>query len=157
MIYVIDTSSLSVLKTYYKGVFGSFWIHFDNLVTEGRLISVKEALKESDKNIDSEHLQQWITSNKSIFLPPRSKQETEFLREIFAVPHFKQLIPQKHLLTNKPVADPFVIAAAKVRNGCVVTEEKNKTGAAKIPNVCDHFNIQWTNIEGMMKKEKWNF
>lgn len=155
MIYVIDTSSINVLKNYYTGVFSSFWESFDNLVKEGRVISVKEALNEAYSKIDSEHLQQWIRANKSIFLPPSSKTEAQYVKEIFDIPHFKYLIPDKKLLTSNPIADPFVVAAARIRNGCVVTEEKYKKGASKIPNVCEHFNVRWTNIEGMMKEEKW--
>ena len=52
-----------------------------------------------------------------------------------------------------PVADPFVIALAKVRDGCVVTEETMRPNAAKVPNVCEHFGIEYTNVEGFMNKE----
>lgn len=157
MIYVIDTSSLSVLKYYYKGVFSTFWGHFNLLVQSGNLISVREAYKEADEKIDSEHLQEWLENNKSIFLPPESPEETEFVREIFVVPHFKALIPDKKILTSNPLADPFIVASAKIRNGCVITEEKLKPNAAKIPNVCEHFGVRWTNLEGLMKEEKWNY
>jgi hypothetical protein len=44
------------------------------------------------------------------------------------------------------------IASARVRGGCVVTEEANKPNAAKIPNVCEHFGIHWTNVEGFWKQ-----
>ena len=30
----------------------------------------------------------------------------------------------------------------------VVTEEKFKKDAAKIPNVCEYFDIEWTDVEG---------
>jgi hypothetical protein len=38
-------------------------------------------------------------------------------------------------LCGSPVADPFVIACAKVSNGAVVTQEVKKEGGLKIPNV----------------------
>jgi len=55
------------------------------------------------------------------------------------------------------VADPFVIALAKARDGCVVTEETMRPNAAKIPNVCEHFGIEYAKLEGVMNKEAWTF
>jgi hypothetical protein len=50
-----------------------------------------------------------------------------------------------------------VIAKAKVVGGCVVTQEKKKPQAAKIPNVCEHFGIHCVNLEGFMEQENWTF
>jgi hypothetical protein len=50
-----------------------------------------------------------------------------------------------------------VIASAKVLDGIVVTQEVKKDGGAKIPNVCDHFEIRWTNLEGFLAENKWEF
>lgn len=80
-----------------------------------------------------------------------------FVSEIFSIPHFQNLVGQKQTLKGTPVADPFIIACAKVKNGCVVTEEVMKQGAARIPNICEHFGIDCTNVEGFMEREKWEF
>ena len=77
--------------------------------------------------------------------------------EIFGLRHFQNLVGERPRLTGKPVADPFVIASARVRRGCVVTEEALKKNAAGIPNVCDHFSIPWTNLEGFMERHDWRF
>ncbi|MBN1450323.1 MAG: DUF4411 family protein [Anaerolineales bacterium] len=156
MIYVIDTNSLNVLKNYYLEPFQSFWRDFNLLVEEGRLLSVREVYQELDGLVDAQHLQDWIRTNKDIFYPPQA-EETEFMAQIFAVSHFRQLVPQKKTLTSNPFADPFVVASARVRNGCVVTEEKLRPNGAKIPNICEHFGIDWTNLEGLMKNENWRF
>jgi hypothetical protein len=63
----------------------------------------------------------------------------------------------KARLTGTPVADPFVIACAAVRNGAVVTEEKFKQNAAKIPNVCAHFQVDCIDLEGFMRAVVWSF
>lgn len=76
---------------------------------------------------------------------------------IFSVRHFLNLVEEKKRLTGRPVADPFLIACAKVRGWSVVTEEKLKPHAAKIPNVCEHFNVRWTNVEGFLKSRGWTF
>jgi len=64
---------------------------------------------------------------------------------------------KKERLQGNPVADPFVIAKAKVLNGCVVTQEKYKENAAKIPNVCKHFEILCIDLEKFMENENWKF
>jgi hypothetical protein len=98
----------------------------------------------------------WIESHKQMFLQPTAA-EAGFVVEIFAVPHFRSLVGEMQRLKGRPVADPFVIASARVRGGSVVTEEANKPNAAKIPNVCEHFGIHWTNLEGFLKQVGWTF
>jgi hypothetical protein len=156
MIYVFDSSSFIVLSHYFPERFPSFWKRFDELVSKQRIISVREAYKELDVGVSKPHLRDWITVNKQIFVPPTA-EETEFVREIFSVPHYQQLVKPKQRLTSNPVADPFVIAAAKMRNCCVVTEEAKKDNAARIPNVCEHFGVSFLGLEGMMEHENWEF
>lgn len=55
------------------------------------------------------------------------------------------------------MADPFVIASAYFRKGCAVTEETYKPNAAKIPNICEHYEIDCISLEDLMKKESWVF
>lgn len=63
-----------------------------------------------------------------------------------ADPHYSE----KQRLRGSPVPDPFVIACANVSAGTVVTQEVKKEGGSKIPNVCEHFKIKWTNLEGSL-------
>jgi len=84
-------------------------------------------------------------------------EELKFVGKIFQVRHFQAMIRKQERLKGKPVADPFVIARAKISGACVVTQEKKTENAAKIPNVCNHFGIRWTNLEGFMKEENWKF
>ncbi|MCZ6821218.1 MAG: DUF4411 family protein [Calditrichaeota bacterium] len=63
----------------------------------------------------------------------------------------------KQRLKGTPVADPFVIASARIRQACVVTEEGKKKNAARIPNVCEYFGVDCTNLEGFMERERWRF
>ena len=51
----------------------------------------------------------------------------------------------------------YLIAKAKVLNICAVTEEKLKDNAAKIPNVCQNFDVCCMNLEQFMQKEGWSF
>lgn len=80
-----------------------------------------------------------------------------FISEIFAIPHFQSLIKPKFLLTSNAAADPFVFASAKIKQGCVITEEEKKNNGAKIPNICEHFSIDCENLEGFLKRQNWQF
>jgi hypothetical protein len=109
-------------------------------------------------NNDERHswLWNWMKQNRRIFSIPDAEQ-TAFISEIFKIQHFQTLIGMKQQLIGKPVADPFVIACAHVLKGCVVTEEREKPNAAKIPNVCSHFGIECTNLEGYLSRKSWTF
>lgn len=156
MRYVFDTNSFIVLGHYFPERFPSFWERFDELVSNGGIASVREVRRELDHLAARQHLIDWIAGNKGIFVLPRP-EEAEFVRDIFAVAHFQQLVGRKQRLKGSPVADPFVIAAAKLRHACVVTEESKKRNAARIPNVCEYFEIDCTNLQGMMEREGWRF
>jgi hypothetical protein len=73
------------------------------------------------------------------------------------------LIEKRKILDGGPVADPFVIAKAKVENLTVVATEgfkpdgSAKPNAPKIPNICNYFKIKCLNLEGFMDNEKWRF
>jgi Domain of unknown function (DUF4411) len=155
MIYVFDTSAFIRLNSYYPDVFPAFWEQFDQAVAARDIISTREVLRELDRE-DPDHVLTWAKRNLDVFAMPTG-DETKFVGLILAVPHFQQLIGTKARLTGTPVADPFVIACAAIRNGTVVTEEKLKQNAAKIPNVCQHFNVQCTNLENFMRAVGWSF
>ena len=155
MIYVFDTNTICVLKNYYPKRFPSLWTNLNGLV--GTIItSVAEVHRELDRHSAADFLDDWIKENKGIFHKP-CIAEQKIVGEIFAVPHFQNLISQKALLEGTPVADPFVIASAKYRCGTVVTEEVLKPNAAKIPNVCGHFDIPCINLETFMDHQGWKF
>jgi len=86
-----------------------------------------------------------------------STAETEFIAEIFRVSHFRDLVSERQRLKGSVVADPFVIACARVQEGCVVTEEAFKPDAAGIPNVCQYFGIDCTNFEGFLNHMGWEY
>jgi hypothetical protein len=155
MIYVFDTGAFIRLNSYYPDVFPGFWQQFDQAVGAGDIMSTREVFRELDRE-DSDHVLTWAKGNMDVFTTPTA-EETEFVGRILAVPHFQQLIGTKARLTGTPVADPFVIACAAVRDGTVVTEEKTKPNSAKIPNVCEHFAISCLNLEKFMRAVGWSF
>ena len=160
-VYVFDTSSFSQLfGSYYRSVFSTLWALFDEMVLTGRLVTVREVKNEIERypGTKLETLTEWCASHRELFTTP-TLQEQRYVADIFRHSHFRQLVTQKARLKGMPVADPFVVAKARLIGvgGCVVTEEVHKPNAAKIPNVCEHFGVDCTNLEGFMERERWQF
>ena len=156
MIYIFDNSSLSRLKHFFPEGFVSIWSGLDDLARQNRLISTREVWNELQRGAADKSVHEWLKTRKEIFTTPDAN-ELQFVAQIFQVKHFQSLIGEQQRLKGTPVADPFVIACAKIRKGTVVTEELMKPHAAKIPNVCDHFDIPCVNLEDFMKQQKWSF
>ena len=157
MTYVFDTSSFRVLRHYYPDRFPSVWVGVEGLVASGQLVSTREVFNELERFDDPGPILEWARNHRDIFATP-TNEETDFVARIFLVQHFQTLIAQKSILTGRPVADPFVVAAAATKEeGTVVTQESFKENAAKIPNVCQHFGVPCINLEEFMAHQGWNF
>lgn len=156
MIYVFDNSPLSTLfRNYYRKRFPTLWEKFDAILDEDRLLSTREVLNEI--NISSiEALRDWGKDHGEIFTTPTA-EEGAFVAQIFVVRHFQNNIEQKKLYKGGYNADPFVVAKAAVVKGTVVTMEEHAPNAAKIPNICEHFDIPCLSLETFMEAENWEF
>lgn len=156
MIYVFDTSSIRSLQHFYPSVFKTIWDGLDSLVHQKNLISTREVWNELGRQNVSADVLAWAKQNKPIFTTPNTA-ELQFVAQIFQTKHFQSLIGEQQRLKGTPVADPFVIACAKIKGATVVTEEQLKPNAAKIPNVCAHFNVPCIDLERFMQQQGWTF
>lgn len=157
MSFVLDTNCFRKMESYYPDVFKTFWSRFQQGVDDGEIFSVREVWREMDQeNIDS-HVNDWAKANKAALFRTPGPEEAAFVAQILAVPQFQQLIGQKQLLRGKPVADPFLIASGMYYGATVVTMEKIVPNGAKIPNVCAHFKVPCTDLEGLLKAKGWSF
>ncbi|EQD48048.1 Uncharacterized conserved protein UCP008505 [mine drainage metagenome] len=156
MIYVFDTSSIRSLQHFYPSVFKTIWDGLDGLVQQKNLISTREVWNELGRQNVSADVLTWAKQNKQIFTTPNAA-ELQFVAQIFQIKHFQNLIGEQQRLKGTPVADPFVIACAKIKGGTAVTEEQLKPNAAKIPNVCAHFKVPCIDLEKFMQQQGWAF
>lgn len=156
MSHVLDTSSISTLGHYYPSRFPSLWKKLDASVDHGVIQSVREVGLELERWNDKEHLAEWIERHPELF-PVASQSELEFVSEIFRVQRFQDLVRKKQILAGSPVADPFLIASAKINGLTVVTEERDKLNAVCIPSVCRHFGVECINLEAFMTRSGWQF
>jgi hypothetical protein len=156
VIYVFDTSAFIVLKNFYPATFGTLWSRIDELVAAGTILSVREVFNELHNYNDADFIQDWAKQQKAVFSKP-SNEELLVVKQILAIPHFQVLISNKAILKGTPVADPFVVAAAKIRGATVVTQEGLKPNAAKIPNVCEEFKVPCVDLQTFMTQQGWSF
>ena len=156
MIYVFDTSAFIVLKNFYPATFATLWNRIDALVANGTIVSVREVFNELHNYNDADFIQDWTKQQKAVFDKP-SNAELLVVQQILAIPHFQVLISNKAVLKGTPVADPFVVAAAKAKGATVVTQEGLKPNAAKIPNVCEEFGVPCIDLQTFMTQQGWSF
>lgn len=156
MNYVFDTGAFIVLKSYYPGTFTTLWGRIDKLAGNGTIVSVREVFNELHNYNDVDFIQDWANLHKSVFAKP-SNEELLVVQQILANPHFQTLISAKAILKGSPVADPFVVAAGKIKNATVVTQESLKPNAAKVPNVCHSLKVSCINLETFMTQQGWKF
>jgi hypothetical protein len=156
MSYVFDNSPLSTLfRNFYRNRFPTLWERFDALVSDGQIVSTREVYREIQDGA-TESLREWAKENHTLFATPTAA-EGAFVAQIYAVHHFQQNIEQQKLLKGGRNADPFVVAKAAVEGRAVVTMEVLKPHAAKIPNICEHFNLTCLSLEQFMEEEGWAF
>ncbi len=159
MVYVFDTSSFIALSKLL-----SWEEKINSLVKSKKIISVKEAFKEIELYYRNDDLKKWAKKNKDIF-EIMSEEESQFLSDLFSKhPEFRYIINSKIWLKPKPCADPFVIAKAGVLKKektllpdafdvCVVSEEKDKKNAPKIPNICKEYDIPYKSLKEFIESE----
>ena len=92
---------------------------------------------------------QWIHDHKDMFKTP-DNQESLIISHIFQSPKMRENIHQKNILENRPSADPYIAAKAKVLNATVVTGEKYKLHSAQLPNLCEEMNVPYISYEDFM-------
>lgn len=156
MSYVFDTSALSPLfRNFYRNRFPTLWEQFDELIQTGKITSTREVAREIEEGPVAT-LREWAATQQHLFPPPNAAEAT-FVGQIFAVPHFLQIVERRKLLKGGLNADPFIVARAQAIGGTVVTLEGEPHNGAKIPNICRHFGIPCISLEGFMEAEDWTF
>lgn len=154
--YVLDTNVISNLhKNYYRKRFVSLWKAFDQLVADGKITSTREAYHELHDGVPGADTE-WAKANEKLFAIPDAK-EGAFVGKIYSVAHFQTNIERQKLFKGGRNADAFIVARAFAVGGSVVTAERFKPNAVKVPNICEHFKIPCLDLESFMEKEGWEF
>lgn len=150
--YVFDTNVFRALNIITPKTFPTIWKRMDDLVNQEKLWSVREVRRELKNNSPSAHIEDWAKDNRHIFKRPTTK-ELYIVSEIFKLPQYLGLVKRQNLLKGLPVADPFIVASAKIKTAFVVTQEIRVKSGARIPNVCSDFKVDCINLEQFFEKE----
>lgn len=154
--YVIDTNVFISLGLYYPKRFPTVWERLNFLADSGDFISVKEVRRELETGCASEHILNWIEKYRHIFQIP-TNDECQIVSEIFLKSQYRGFVKRNNILKGLPVADPFVIAAAKTRDFYVVTQESNKPKGARIPTACKDYGVNCIDLEGLLEREELEY
>ena len=130
------------------------WQRLDELVAAGRLYSVREVQRDLERYNASEDIANWVKSNKRIFLLP-TEDEIRIVTEILNNDEYRSLVTRKKIRQGDPVADPFLVAAAKSRNAQLVTQERDE--GVRIPRVCRDLGVRCFNLEAFLSIEGLRF
>ena len=150
--YIFDTNVFYALGHFYPSRFPTIWARLEDLVKTGKLGSVKEVLREIESNCPFESIESWTKAHRGIFKPPND-QEMKFVAKIFENKQYRGFVKRQNILKGLPVADPFVIAAAKDSGGRVVTLESPTAGGARIPAACREFSVECIDLEIFFERE----
>jgi hypothetical protein len=154
LIYSIDTSFLigAWVRHYPPDVMPGFWREMEHLTRVRAVFASVEVLYEL-KRMDDD-LAKWAGQHRNMFVEPEKQVQDEM----------KMIVGQFPGLSNfdagESVADPWVIALARVHHGVVVTEEGPSKSPGKkphIPDVCDSLGIKCMNVLQFIRAQKWVF
>ena len=128
MMYILDTYVFTAMGHFFPSRFPTIWAKVEELVQSKVLRSVKEV------------------------------EESKIVAEIFKKEQYRGLVRRDKMLKGLPVADPFIIAAAKAhKNGCVITQESLKPGGARIPTICADMKIACIDLEQFLEQQNLKY
>lgn len=154
-IYVVDTCVMRELLFHFRRgipVFDRMWEKIDEMILVGTITFVKESYNELLRQCTTEENINWVKSKRDFFMPP-SNAECKIVSEIYEHRNFQNNVSRKNILNGQPVADAFLIARAKAigDEAIVVSREILKPMAAKIPNICEAFNVKYMDDQEFQK------
>ena len=78
-------------------------------------------------------------------------EESLIISQLLLNPKMRETIHQKNILQNRPSADIYIVAKAKVLGATVVTNEVNKPHSAQLPNICETIKVPCITYDDFME------
>ena len=153
MIYILDTNIIRTLLNFYpkKGKrYEEVWDKIDEKIRADEFISVDECYSELEKQFSNKTEQyQWFHGHKDMFKNPDDK-ESIIISKLLMNPKMRETVHQKNILENRPSADVYIAAKAKVLDATVVTNENYKPHSAQLPNLCEELGVSCISYDDFM-------
>jgi len=159
MKYLLDSNIFIESKNrhYAFNIASGFWEWLEYFAEEQTFLTIREVRDEIFKQDDE--LKNWISQfHLSSFIEADFEIQTK-MRIItnYVMNHNTYSPEEKNKFLSK--ADPWLIATAMTGDYVVVTHEA-KAGSGskkvKIPNICEEFNVEYTNIYKLMEIKNVN-
>lgn len=160
--FLIDSNSLiTPYKMYYPFDFArKFWDQLYEKIENQEVVMLDLVKQELVKGDDD--LSEWVSSiDNELILDRRDPNILSNYGEVLAHLQVSGLYQEKALVawSQAHIADPWLIATARTYGFTIITLEKpngglkaqNKVGSAKIPDVCNAFDVQCKDLFYMMR------
>ena len=167
-VFLIDSNIfITPYQNYYKfSIAPSYWEQLSEMSLNGKVLSldsVRDELCVEKKEEKKDTLQKWVEGSfKGDFKQKNTEKVVKQYARIINYIRESDLYSDQALQTwsNIKVADPWIVAVAKVYDYTVVTFEKYNNSLSskqpaknpKIPNICEEFNVRYTGLFEMMEK-----
>ena len=163
-IYVFDTSAFVGLQQRRTpmDVFPSVWDMLLELIEDERIISPNHVKYEISQKTDE--VSEWLLSSGIDFIDESELSANSYpnviskmSKGVISLRSGKVVRLRKRDYDNHYWADPWVVSLALDRGAAVVTDEASGGGMLKIPDVCEHFDVECLNVIDVMRREEWVF
>lgn len=167
-IFLLDANAfLTPSKNYYNfDLAPSYWEKLNQLATDGRIKTIDKINDEicvRDKENKKDDLQIWFENEfKGEVVQTKDQKIVNEYQKVIQYLYNTPKYSKKAFLewgSNHELADPWLIATAKVKNWSIVTLEikKHYNGGtplknAKIPNVCEDLHVDCVDVFSMMRE-----
>ena len=164
--FLIDANTLMTASRFFYAydLAPSFWETFEEEIKAGNIVLLDMVKAEIDKGQDE--LKEWVSEREDDF-QVCNHIDSEIIPKYAEVMQYIQecgFYNERGLneWDRNEVADPWLIAAAAVKDYKLITFEqsagslnvKNKSGRVKIPDVAKHFDVEVYNLFQMMRQLK---
>lgn len=154
-VYILDSSVLiEAARRYYAfDLAPLFWQSLVNNAIEGRIQSIDRVKQELERGKDE--LAEWVKKDfSSAFASTDDPSVLQSLSEIMSWVQGNNQYSQAAKTQFADIADCWLVAYAKAKNGTVVTQEIIQPyvkARVPIPNVCQAFSVPYVNTFEMLR------
>lgn len=162
--FLVDSNTLiaSSRLYYHQDLIPTFWDVLGRKTKEGRIVLLDMVRDEINKGEDI--LKNWVNSS-AVNFQICNHVDSDIISKYAEIMQYIQTsgyYNEKGLndWAKNDVADPWLVAAASVKNYILITFEqpsgslsfKNKSGKVKIPDIAKKFNVEVQNLYYMMRQ-----
>lgn len=130
-----------------KEIFVGIWDALEEGIEGGQIIAPK-IIRDEIRNTKDEGLKSWISNRPGMFIAFDQVQLASLTEIVRRFDGYAQ--------EARNLADPQVVALARVRGLTVLTSEKRASTLGKnpkMPNVCEAFEVPWLSIKSYCAAE----